>query len=115
MRVKRGTTHVKRRKNLLKRVKGYRWGRKKTIKLGKTAAVHAGVHAYRSRRLKKRDARNLWTIRINAAARLHGTTYSHLIDALKKSHIDLDRKILSTLAKDHPKLFAEVVKKAQGK
>lgn len=115
MRVKRGTSHIKRRKKLLSKVKGFRWGRKKMTKLARPAMLHAGVHAYRSRRLKKRDARALWNIRINAGSREQGVSYSQLIGLLKKTKIELDRKILSILAKDHPAIFVEVVKKAQGK
>src|SRR3989339_115146 len=102
MRVKRGTAHVKRRKNLLKQTKGFRWGRKSKIKLAKTAALKAGVHAYRGRKEKKREYRRLWNIKINAAAREHGLSYSKFIFALKKANINLDRKSLANLAEHDP-------------
>lgn len=109
-RVKRGTHRIKRRKNILARTKGMMWGRKNRITLAKIAAVKAGVQAYVSRKLKKRDNRGLQQMRINAAARLNGTTYSKLMDSFKKRHIDLDRKVLAELAKDHPTVFAKLVK-----
>ena len=108
-RVKRGTHHVKHRRNLLKKVKGYKWGRKSKIKLARTAVLKAGVHAYRDRRNKKRSFRRLWQIRINAAVRPQGLSYSRFIDGLKKAKIGLDRKILSTLAVEHPEVFNQIV------
>jgi len=110
MRIKRGVAHVKRRKNLLKKTKGYRWRRKSSIRLGTQAVIRAGQHAYRHRKLKKRDNRALWNVRINAAVREHGLTYSRFIAALKTAKIDLDRKVLADLAMNHPTIFAEVVK-----
>ncbi|GMU25771.1 50S ribosomal protein L20 [Patescibacteria group bacterium] len=109
-RVKRGTSHVKRRKNILARTKGMMWGRKSKIKLAKTAAVKAGANAYRDRRAKKRLNRGLQNIRINAAARDAGTTYSKLIGDLKKRNIALDRKVLSELAAKHPNIFKNVIR-----
>ncbi len=111
-RVKRGMHRIKRRKNILARTKGMMWGRKSKITLAKTAATKAGANAYRDRKLKKRDNRGLQQIRINAGARLNGTTYSKLISGLKKNNIILDRKILSELASKHPTVFAEIVKMA---
>jgi len=110
MRVKRGTTHVKRRKAILKKTKGFKWGRKNKIKLAQTAATKAGAHAYRDRRVKKRTSRALWQIRINAAARQHDMTYSKFIKALKNSKVELDRKILADLAANQPKVFEAIVK-----
>ncbi|MDD5251674.1 MAG: 50S ribosomal protein L20 [Patescibacteria group bacterium] len=109
-RVKRGKAHLKRRKNILAQTKGYMWGRKSKVKLAKVAILKAGKNAYRDRRRKKRDMRSLWQIRINAAARENGLSYSRLIDALKKAGIVIDRKIMSQLAAEHPAIFAEVVK-----
>jgi len=109
-RVKRGRTRIKKRKSVLARTKGFKWGRKSKIKLAKTAATKAGAYAYRDRRNKKRDFRALWQVQINAACRLNDTIYSQFINALKKADIQIDRKILSTLAKDHPEIFSEVVK-----
>ncbi len=109
-RVKRGTHHIKRRKNILARTKGMMWGRKSKLTLAKTAATKAGANAYRDRKLKKRDNRALQQIRINAGARLLGTTYSKLMSGLKKKGIMLDRKILSQLAGGYPETFAALVK-----
>lgn len=108
-RVKRGTTHVARRKHLFKQAKGFRWGRKNTIKLATTAVLKAGVHAYRGRKEKKRTNRALWQVRINAAVRPHGLSYSKFIGQLKKKNIDLDRKVLSELAAKHPAVFDKIV------
>jgi len=108
-RVKRGKIHLKHRKNILRKVKGYRWGRKNKIKLAKTAIWKAGNYAYRDRRNKKRSFRALWQIQINAACRENNTKYSAFINALKKKNVELDRKILSTLANKHPLVFQKIV------
>lgn len=108
-RVKRGTHHTKRRRIFKQATKGYRWGRKSKMKLMKTAVLKAGVYAYVDRRRKKRDFRGLWNIRINAAVREQGTTYSKFISALKKKGIILDRKVLSELAIQHPEMFNKLV------
>ena len=108
-RVKRGKAHLKKRKQLLKRAKGYKWGRKSKIKLAKTAVLKAGVYAYRDRRVKKRDFRRLWQIRINAACRLEGISYSRFINLLKKSKVKIDRKVLADLAMNNPEIFKAIV------
>jgi large subunit ribosomal protein L20 len=108
-RVKRGTTKNKRRKNILAQTKGYRLDRRSKERVAKEAIFHAGAHAFRHRRAKKREYRNLFTLRINAAARENGISYSKLIDALKKGSITLDRKSLSTLAMKYPEVFARVL------
>lgn len=108
-RVKRGIGHLKRRKNLLKRVKGFRWGRKNLIKLAQTADTKAGAHAYTDRRRKKRDMRALWQVRMNAAARMFGMSYSSLMGALKNKSVGLNRKMLSELAKENPEVFKKIV------
>lgn len=108
-RVKRGTTHVKKRTTLLKKVKGFKWGRKKLIRLAKTAATKAGAHAYTDRRKKKRDARALWQIKINAFIREHGFSYSKFIHELKIKNIELDRKILADLAVNNKKVLANII------
>lgn len=110
-RVKRAMLHLKKRRKLMKAVKGYKWGRKKTIKLARPAMLKAGVYAYRDRRNKKRERRSIWLIQINAACRELGTTYSKLTAALKKGGIELDRKILSELARNHQDAFSALVKK----
>ncbi|MCF7860090.1 50S ribosomal protein L20 [Patescibacteria group bacterium] len=108
-RVKRGTTHVKKRRKLLQQVKGYKWGRKNLIKLATTAQTKAGAHAYRDRRKKKRDMRALWQIKINAFVREYDWSYSRFMGALKKSNIAIDRKILADLAVNNKKVLAEIV------
>lgn len=108
-RVKRGTNHVKKRRNLLQKVKGFKWGRKKLIKLAKTASTKAGAHAYTDRRKKKRDMRGLWQVRIGAFAKEHGTSYSKFIGALKANNIEIDRKVLADLAANNPKVLENVI------
>ena len=112
-RVKRGTQHVKRRKNLLKSAKGFKWGRKKKVKEATTAVTKAGAYAYRDRRNKKRTSRSLWIIKMNAALKKHEISYSIFIDKLHKAKIDLDRKVLSELAENHPKVFDAIVKEVK--
>ena len=92
------------------KAKGFKWGRKKLIKQAKTAITKAGAHAYRDRRVKKRTARALWQIKINASARLNGTTYSKLINALLKNKSILDRKVLADIGENNPEVFAGIVK-----
>src|SRR3989344_6661914 len=108
-RVKRGTMKNKRRKNILAQTKGYRFDRKSKERVAKEAIKHAGSHAFRHRRAKKRDFRQLFTLRINAAVRPLGLSYSKFIDVLKKKNVTLDRKSLSVLAKDYPEVFKQVV------
>ena len=111
-RVKRGTLKNKRRKNLLAKTKGYRFGRKSKERIAHEAIVHAGTSAFRDRRTKKRIARNVWTIRINAALREGGyLSYSKFIGALKKAGSTLDRKAMAAMAKDHPEAFSRFAKK----
>ncbi len=107
-RVKRGQIHIKKREKLLKSVKGFKWGRKSKIKLAKVAALKAGVYAYRDRRRKKRDMRSQWQVVINAAIREHGINYSKFIAGLKSKQIEIDRKILSELAKKYPAIFNKI-------
>ena len=112
-RVKRGVIHTKNRRNILKRAKGFKWGRKRLIKIAKTAIIKADAYAYRDRRVKKRTMRALWQIQLNAAVRPHGLSYSQFIDRLKKAKIDLDRKVLAELAQKEPKAFAKIVEKVK--
>lgn len=113
MRVKRGVTARARHKKVLKQAKGMQHNRTRSYRLAKQAVIRALQYAYRDRRNRKRDLRQLWITRINAAARENGTTYGKLISGLKKSNITLDRKILSELAVTEPKSFAEVVKSSK--
>ncbi|MEK9129944.1 MAG: 50S ribosomal protein L20 [Patescibacteria group bacterium] len=114
-RVKRGVGHTKHRKNILQQTKGYKWGRKNLIKLAKTAINKAGVYAYRDRKNKKRTFRGLWQIRIGAAVKALGISYSKFIHFLKLNKVELDRKILSDLAQNHPPIFEKIVKKVTNK
>ena len=98
-RVKRGVQARARHKKVLKQAKGYRGARSRTYKVAKQAVMRAGQYAYRDRRVKKRTFRSLWIVRINAAARENGLTYSKLIAGLKKANIDLDRKVLASIIK----------------
>lgn len=108
-RVKRGTTHVKKRRKLLAKVKGYKWGRKKLIRVAKTAAVKAGAHAYVDRKKKKRTARSLWQIKINAFVRDYDLSYSKFINLLKNKKIGIDRKILADLAVNNKKVLSKII------
>lgn len=112
-RVKRGTTHVKKRRKLLAAAKGYKWGRKNLIRLAKTATTKAGAHASKHRRKKKGDFRALWQIKINAFARENGISYSRLINALKQNNVALDRKILADLAVNNKKVLANLIEKVK--
>jgi len=108
-RVKRGTIAHKKREKLLKLTKGFRWGRKSKERAAKEALLHGLARMFKGRKEKKRTMRSLWNVRINAAVREHGMSYSKFINALKKKNIALDRKVLSDLAKTEPKVFEKVV------
>ena len=112
-RVKRGVIHNKKRKNILKKVKGFKWGRKSLIKAAITALKKAGADAYKGRKTKKRDFRRLWQVKINAGARQNDLSYSRLIDGLNKGNIELDRKVLADLAENNPEIFSKVVNTAK--
>ena len=109
-RVKRGVAAHKRRKYVLKRTKGFTNRRRTNYIAAKEALLHADSYAYSHRRLRKRDFRKLWTIRINAAARENGTTYSKFISALHKNKIALNKKMLAELAARNPKALEALVK-----
>ncbi len=111
-RVKRGFKARRRRNRVLNQTEGYHLGRKNRFRQAVEVLRHAWEYGYVSRRLKKRDFRKLWIARINAAARTNGTTYSRLINALKKANIGLDRKVLSDIAIHDPASFSAVVKLA---
>lgn len=110
MRVKRGVTSHAKHQKIRKATKGMQKHRRSSIKHGKQAVTKSLQYAYRDRRNRKRTLRQLWNARINAAARLHGTTYSRLIAGLKKANVVLDRKVLAELAVNEPKAFEAVVK-----
>lgn len=107
-RVKRGTISLKRRKNVLAKVKGYRFGRSTKEREAKVAIKHAGSHSFAHRKDKKADARALWQAKINAAVRPLGMTYSRFIEALNKKKVGLDRKVLADIAKNHPEAFKRI-------
>ncbi len=111
-RVKKGVHALKNRRNTLKMVKGYRFGRGNKERQANEAISHAGTYAFAHRRDKKGDFRRLWNVRINAAVRPLGHTYSTFIDALKKKNIELDRKVLSGFAQHNPDTFKRIVEKA---
>lgn len=109
-RVKRGVMHTKKRTNILKRATGFSQGRKNLMKQATQAVKKAGQRAYDHRKLKKRTHRALWQIKIGAAAKLNGTSYSKLMGALIKKGSFLDRKVLSQIAQHHPEVFTKIVK-----
>ncbi len=115
-RAKGGPRKARRRKKVLKQAKGYVGGRHRLFRTAKETVLRAGVFAYRDRRQKKRRFRSLWIIRINAAARALGLSYSTLMNGLKKAGVALDRKILAELATKDPAAFAKLAEtaKAQG-
>ena len=100
----------RRHRKVEKQAKGYYGARSRNFKTAKDAVEKAGLYAYRDRRQKKRQFRRLWIIRINAAARQHGLSYSQFISGLKAKGIELDRKVLAGMAMDEPSAFAELAK-----
>lgn len=110
MRVKRSVPARAKHKKILKQAKGMQHARTRSFRLAKQGVIRALQYAYRDRRNRKRDLRQLWISRINAAARENGTTYGQLINALKKAEVQLDRKVLADLAVNDPKAFSAIVK-----
>lgn len=110
MRVKRSVPARAKHKKVLKQAKGMQHARTRSFRLAKQGVIRALQYAYRDRRNRKRDLRQLWITRINAAARENGTTYGKLINSLKKAGVELDRKVLADLAVNDPKAFTAVVK-----
>ena len=108
-RVKRGTTHVKRRKKILAKTKGFKWGRKNLLKQAKEAVVKAGAHAFVDRKKNKRNRRSLWQIKIGAFTREKGLSYSKFIHALKINKVELDRKVLADLAVNNKMIISKIV------
>lgn len=112
-RVKRGVTTRARHKKVLKQAKGYRGARSRTFKVAKQAITKAGQYAYRDRKQRKRQFRALWIIRINAAAREHGLSYSRFMNGLKIANVEIDRKVLADIAVLDKKAFAIIAKQAK--
>ncbi|MFH1915456.1 MAG: 50S ribosomal protein L20 [Pseudomonadota bacterium] len=115
MRVKRGVAAKKRHKKYLKMAKGYRGAGSRLYRTARERVEKALCHAYRDRKGKKREFRKLWIMRINAAARINGMSYSRLMDGLKKAGIELNRKVLADMAVRDPKVFAKVAEAAKAK
>ena len=112
-RVKRGVTAHRRHKKVLKQAKGYYGARSRVYRVAKQAVIKAGQYAYRDRKQRKRQFRRLWIARINAGARINGLSYSRLIAGLKKSNVEIDRKVLADLAMNDAPVFAAIVEKAK--
>ena len=112
-RVKRGVQARRKHKKVLKLAKGYRGARSRTFKVAKQAVTRAGQYAYRDRKVKKRTFRSLWIVRINAAVREHGMSYSVFMNSRKKANINLDRRVLANLAAEDSESFADLVEIAK--
>ena len=108
-RVKRAKIALKRRKKVLSQTKGFRWQRKSKERAAKEALLHAGHHAFADRKKKKGNFRALWQIKINAASRQEGISYSNLINKLKTANIALNRKALADIAEHHPGVFKKII------
>ena len=113
MRVKRGFKRLRRRNKLLKRAKGFFLAKHNLYNIAKQAVEKALGYAYFGRRIKKRDFRGIWIVRIGAACRANGVSYSRFMNGLKKANIELDRKVLSDIAIADPKGFAQLVSTAR--
>ena len=112
-RVKRGVQARARHKKVLKEAKGYYGARRKVFRVAKQAVTKAAQYSYRDRRQRKRQFRRLWIVRINAAARAHGLSYSRFMDGLNKAEIDIDRKVLADLAVHDSAAFGALAEKAK--
>lgn len=112
-RVKRGVIARRRHKKILSQAKGYYGARSRVFRVAKQAVIKAGQYAYRDRKVRKREFRRLWIVRINAAARLHGLSYSRFINGLKKANIELDRKVLAELAVFNKPAFGKLAEEAK--
>lgn len=113
MRIKRAVTAIKKRRKIMKQAKGYYAGKHALYRVAKQQLLKSGVYAYVGRKQKKRDFRQLWIARINAAARINGMTYSTLMHALKVAGINLNRKVLSEIAISDPKAFSAICEDAK--
>ena len=112
-RVKRSVNAKKKRREVLESAKGYRGLKKNTYRKAKEQMLKSLTYAYRDRRARKRDFRRLWIVRINAAARIHGLSYSQMINGLKRAEVTVDRKVLADLAVHEPKTFAALAERAK--
>ncbi len=112
-RTKNSVASRARRKKVLKAAKGYYGARSRTFKVAKQAVIKAGQYAYRDRRQRKRQFRALWILRINAAARMHGLSYSRFVAGLKKAAIDVDRRVLADLALNEQDAFRALAERAK--
>jgi len=113
MRIKRGTTTRRRHNAIKKELKGFVKSRRSSVKHGREALIKKWTRQYQGRRKRKRDIRALWIIRLNAAAREEGLTYSKLMAGLKKKKIELDRKILAEIAVNHPQTFTKIIEEVK--
>jgi large subunit ribosomal protein L20 len=113
MRIKRGVTSHRRHRRILKQAKGFRGARSKLIRPARLAVERSLKFAYRDRRQRKREFHRLWIVRINAAAREHGISYSRFMSGLKQAGLELDRKVLAELAISDPQAFAELAERAK--
>jgi len=113
-RVKRGVHAKKKHKAILEKAKGYYGDRSRTFRSANEQVLHSGQYAFRDRRARKGEFRSLWIQRINAGCRVHGLSYSRLIDGLHKAGVQVDRKILADLAVNDPAVFAKLVETARG-
>lgn len=113
MRIKRAVNAVKKRRKILRQAKGYFGAKSKLYRIARQAVMKSGQYAFVGRRLKKRDFRRLWIARINAGARLNGTSYSRLIHGLKVAGIDLNRKILADIAVSDAQAFTALCEQAE--
>jgi large subunit ribosomal protein L20 len=112
-RVKRGVMHRKRVNKIMKEAKGYKGARSRRLKQASEQLLHSRAYAYRDRKVRKRDMRSLWIVRINAAARVSGLSYSRLMDGLKKAGVEVNRKILADLAVTDNAAFARLAEMAK--
>lgn len=115
MRVKRGVAAKRRHNKYLKMAKGYRGAGSRLYRTARERVEKALCHAYKDRKRKKREFRKLWIVRINAAARINGMSYSRLMDGLKKAGIELNRKVLADMAVRDPQVFAKIAEAAKAK
>ena len=113
MRIKRGVSAVKKRRAILKQAKGYRGAKSKLYRVAREAVMKSGQYAYIGRKLKKRDMRSIWIVRINAACREAGLTYSQFVNGLKKANVDLNRKVLADIAATDKAAFAKLIETAK--